>query len=273
MWSAGSMTARYYGYALALTAWLRGEARPAWRRHLRRDAEDALLAGLRYLQATGDAIFSPADPLAATNRTANQLADDLREGTPSRRVATLWQVAALDDGPEKSRLAEAVASNLQHPDPTVRCEAAAAIGTCDPLGSDGREMLIQALSDRSAQVRRAAAWACGQAVPDATVAVPALLPLLGDRSLNVANAAAWALHHYGRRATEAVPELVRLLRVGELHGQGVLVEEVLESLAAISDDPAAAIVAHLAERDEETCRRLLDALAAWQVQTDPSSPS
>jgi hypothetical protein len=266
MWSAGAMTARYHGYALALAAWIRGEAKPAWRRHLRRDAEAALAAGLRYLHATGDAIVTPTH-LTTAGRSAGQLADDLREGTPSRRVAVLWEVAAMDAGPEKSRLREAVASNLRHADAVVRCESAAALGASGPLSGGERDLLIAALSDRSSQVRRAAAWACGKAIPDAALAVPALLPLLGDRSLNVANAAAWALHHYGRSAAEAVPELIRLLRVGELHGQGVLVEEVFESLTTVCDDPQAAIVTHLAERDEQTCRRLLDALGAWRVHT------
>ena len=53
------MSLPMYGYALALIAWLRGEAKPAWARFLRPDARAAFKPALRYLRKTADAPFDP----------------------------------------------------------------------------------------------------------------------------------------------------------------------------------------------------------------------
>jgi hypothetical protein len=53
------MTHPMFGYALAHAAWLRGEQKPRWARHLRVDASCSFRQGLRYLWETGDSSFSP----------------------------------------------------------------------------------------------------------------------------------------------------------------------------------------------------------------------
>jgi len=50
------------GYALALFAWIRGEDRPTWLRHLRLNPRTYCKQGLRYLLKTGDSSFDPARP-------------------------------------------------------------------------------------------------------------------------------------------------------------------------------------------------------------------
>ncbi len=54
------MTPPMYGYALAHLAWFRGEAKPAWARHLHLNARPYFYQALRFLQKTGDSEFKPA---------------------------------------------------------------------------------------------------------------------------------------------------------------------------------------------------------------------
>ncbi len=56
------MTQPMFGYALAHAAWLRGEQKPHWARHLRMDARCSFRQGLRYLWETGDSSFAPDKP-------------------------------------------------------------------------------------------------------------------------------------------------------------------------------------------------------------------
>ncbi len=59
-WSMGRqgyLTMPMYGYALALFAWVRDEAAPAWASELRGDVHAAFTEGLRYLHETGESAF------------------------------------------------------------------------------------------------------------------------------------------------------------------------------------------------------------------------
>jgi hypothetical protein len=55
------------GYALALFAWLRGEPKPEWAKHLCLDVRTALKKGVRYLFETGDSSFDPTERRAAAH--------------------------------------------------------------------------------------------------------------------------------------------------------------------------------------------------------------
>jgi hypothetical protein len=55
----GYLTMDMYGYAFALFAWYRGEAAPAWAKHLRGDVYAPFRKGLKYLTKTGDSAFKP----------------------------------------------------------------------------------------------------------------------------------------------------------------------------------------------------------------------
>jgi hypothetical protein len=50
----GYLTERMFGYALALFAWLRGERRPAWAKHLEGDTRAYFKSAHKYLEKTGD---------------------------------------------------------------------------------------------------------------------------------------------------------------------------------------------------------------------------
>lgn len=51
------MTSPMFGYALGLMAWLRGEDRPAWHRHLTFGVRGEFHQTVRFLTATGDTTF------------------------------------------------------------------------------------------------------------------------------------------------------------------------------------------------------------------------
>jgi hypothetical protein len=53
------MTLPMYGYALAHSAWHRGETRPAWWSYLSHELKPNVRQSLRFLRATGDSKFQP----------------------------------------------------------------------------------------------------------------------------------------------------------------------------------------------------------------------
>jgi hypothetical protein len=53
------MSAPMFGWALALLAWFRDEAKPEWARHLTHSARINMNQGLRYLRETGDSWYKP----------------------------------------------------------------------------------------------------------------------------------------------------------------------------------------------------------------------
>lgn len=53
------MTLSMFGYALAHTAWFRGERKPLWAKHLRHGARASFKQSLKYLWNTGDSKFKP----------------------------------------------------------------------------------------------------------------------------------------------------------------------------------------------------------------------
>jgi hypothetical protein len=55
----GYLTQPMYGYALALFARARGEAKPAWLGHLRPDVRVPCKQAIRYLAQTGDTASEP----------------------------------------------------------------------------------------------------------------------------------------------------------------------------------------------------------------------
>jgi hypothetical protein len=75
----------------------------------------------------------------------------------------------------------------------------------------GPQVLIQALEDEAAAMRKAAAEALGEVGPEEEGVVPALAQALGDEDEDVRWAAAEALEAIGPQAAEAVPALMQAL--------------------------------------------------------------
>jgi hypothetical protein len=262
----GSLPSRYMGYALALLTWLKQEPLPRWKSHLRRDAEMTLQASLKYLEKSGDTILS-REPSAKPyeSRPLEVWLEDLRHGTPGRRVAALWAIQShshLISGGEQVSL---IAGNLSHHDPFVRSAAAQALDTLGESASQSIPALLTTLEDRNGSVRMTAAFALGKMTGHAEDIIPNLSSLLNDRNVHVANAAAWSLGQFGLQAEEAGPVIVRLLRRGILHCEESTLDDILDALLAVSNQPEEVIMETLLERDAETCRRALDLLKERQI--------
>ena len=71
------MTQPMFGYALAHAAWLRGERKPKWARHLRMDANCSFRQGLHYLWETGDSSLAPR--IAQLRKTAGTMHNEVRD--------------------------------------------------------------------------------------------------------------------------------------------------------------------------------------------------
>jgi hypothetical protein len=101
----GYLPARIFGYAFALFAFMRDEDRPSWAGHLRRDAAEPFRKGLDYLRRTNDSLFHP-DTVRAGSRppTPDEAISQLREGTPTIRLKTLWD---LRESPPATRTSRA----------------------------------------------------------------------------------------------------------------------------------------------------------------------
>ncbi|WP_166823620.1 HEAT repeat domain-containing protein [Thalassoroseus pseudoceratinae] len=266
-----TLQARHFGYALALASWMTGETQPSWSRHLRRDAEATCVDGLKYLTKTGDAWFSPDSP--TPSRSLSALEADLKSGTDGRRMLALW---AVQDWPnenedEKRRLSDLVAENLRHHNPIVRTDALATLDRLGPAAEPHFQEIVLALTDPKPTVRQAAAFAIGGTAREPEMVLPELVQVLKDANLSVVNAATWAVGRYGQTAKETAPHLVRVLKLGLVRVQEVLINQAVDSLMAVTDDPEAVINEVFEDGDLELARHALEAVAARRVQMSPSS--
>ncbi len=84
------------------------------------------------------------------------------------------------------------------------------------IGPPAVPAVVEALKDKSADVRANAAWTLGYMYSDAEQAVPNLLELLKDQNAGVRNAAAQSLAYIGTGAKLAVPSLVVALNDEEV---------------------------------------------------------
>ena len=102
----GYLAERAYGYAFALFAWLRGETSPEWLPYLRRNVRAGMEQGLKFLDATGDALISPDtldDPHPReTELTLAKVREELRSDSPSRRLSMIWQLRRRLDLAERA---------------------------------------------------------------------------------------------------------------------------------------------------------------------------
>jgi tetratricopeptide (TPR) repeat protein len=92
----GYLTARLFGYALALFAWYRGERSPGWVRHLRLDAGDSLKKGLRFLEH----VRAPTTPSRRAGPPLPPGAFAAAKETPAIDLFVAAEEGAIDGGEE-----------------------------------------------------------------------------------------------------------------------------------------------------------------------------
>jgi hypothetical protein len=239
----GYLSAREFGYAFALFAFLRGETEPSWAEHLRPDAQTPMTAGLRFLYKTGDSLFRPdtvrekllpLTPAAAIER--------LRTGTPTVRMATLWDVH--DCALQEPEVLAAVQARLDDPDPHIIAEATRILTNFGPRAEGAIPSLLNLLWRREIAIKLGAAQALGAIGSHPENVLPELTDLLADGNPAVVQVAAIALHRFGSQAVSAVPKLLAALKPALLTGWPEPGRSLVALLQVLSDDPRQVLCDH-----------------------------
>jgi hypothetical protein len=270
-WSTGKrgyLPARMLGYAFALFAWTRDEANPQWATYLRLDAKHVLRRGLRYLQRTQDSLFQlPTVKRQRAALTTNQLLNDLQSGTPSHRIAALWDLKERND--EGKAAAESVARCLRHQDGDLRAEAANTLAAFGDAASDYVPELCRVLRDRNHNVRRNAAAALGVLRFSPERAVHDLGEVLRDEVEEVVLFAAWSLAQFDRDAEVVLPELLSALRQSCIDCRDSTAGTIVAAIHAAASDPESAIRGCFREFEREYEEHALALLAEYEASKRP----
>jgi HEAT repeats len=254
----GYLNSIVLGYALAVFAYVRGEDRPQWARHLRTDAAVTLRAGLGYLLRTGDSLFRPDATEGPRPRpTPDDVTERLGDRSPTVRLGALWDMRAIDPSPIE--LVPAVEACLRDRDTDVQCEAAKALGRFGAAAVRAIPVLLQAVDRGRPENRAAALYALGAIRPDPAEILPTLTYALRDDSYEVASAAAAAIGRYGPAAVSAEPALLTAIEAAALTDYHRLIQ-LVAALRAVSADPRARIREHFAGSDGEIRRLALGVL-------------
>jgi hypothetical protein len=249
----GYLNSSMIGYALALFARVRGERRPDWARFLRPDAAHTLAAGLRYLEATEDSVFTPETSRMVDRPTSwHSLLEQVENGSPSACIAGLWELVQRPrDGREDVRQAVSLVRGLlSHRLPAVRAEAGRALGAFGESAEPALDDLIHVLTDRSDEVRVAAIYALGRLALQPEKVVPYLVEALEERGL--VRPAAMAIAAYGPAARPAVPRLASALLRALAETEYADVDALVHAIEATAADPEAELRQVLAACDAET---------------------
>ncbi len=267
----GYLSSCILGYALALFAFVRGEAKPSWVRYLRPDAGEPLKKGLRYLLKTGDSLFHPDTAHLPVNPpTVAEVIERLTIGSPTVRAITLRDVAALD--PPPAALLDSVVRRLRDPDADVQVEAVHVLPNFGEAARVAVPDLLWCLTSRSATLRSSAAVALSAVAGPAAEVVTELTRLLQDPDSRVVDDAASGLGRFALCAASAVPALVEAIRKNEVLCRS---SDALATALIAIDPPAVVLERLLAGIDPEIRELVARSLrtARARGESDRSSSS
>jgi hypothetical protein len=246
----GYLPSHVVGYALALFAHARGEGVPEWCGDLRLDAAESLRSGLRYLERTGDTLFDRTSIRSRPRELAPAaLLDRLRNGSPSARLAALWQVRK--DGPAGAEQIDAVLSLLGHSDEPLRNEAVWVVGEHALAPDRAPGLLTDALRSRERMTRASAAWALGKFPARAEELVSRLIPLLEDPDGATVINAATSLGLFGHQAEEAAGPMLEALTRALIQCESGVEQALASSLGRVTPDLHALLNDYFAELDPD----------------------
>lgn len=256
----GYLSSITLGYALALFAFVRGEIKPAWRRHLRWDARSTLQSGLRFLRRTGDSLFR-SETVETAQESPSTAITQRRLSDPSAtvRLAALWDID--DHGLTDPELAASVAARMEDTDAEVRRVAVATLGRFGMAAAKFRPQLAAFLHLGTLRVQAAAAVAlAGIGVADSDT-LQAIIGLVGHPDGEVAATAARALGRLGSAATTAIPRLLELLEWAGGVGEPDRLDVIAGTLRTVTPDALALVREYFAGRDPNVRRIVLQAFA------------
>ena len=260
----GYLPARVFGYAFALFAFMRGEHDPEWASYLRLDASSALREGLRYLRKTNDSLFHP--DTVRTKRsptTPSDLADRLRVGSPSVRLAALWEVR--DRTITDLALVMAATECLADRDGAISAAAAQALAVLGTAAAVAVPHLITSLWAESDETRAGAARALGALREQPDLVVPALGKLLGETNHAVIFEAALALQQFATRAEPAAPQIMAALATALIKADHSLAELLAATLLVVTPQPKRYVREHFSESDPDLRQLALEILKEQQA--------
>lgn len=145
--------------------------------------------------------------------------------------------------------ANALAGQLQHHNPEVRVEVAAAMGRLGEVAKPHLGSLAVLLDDGSLEVRLAACWALGALREVAAPQAAALAACIGGKEAALRLAAAEALGFVGAAATPFANDLAKEMEEAALGGSAGDRRRVAEALALMGEAGAAALVPYLGHHD------------------------
>lgn len=262
----GYLSARVYGYAFALFAWIRNETTPPWSGYFAPDASAAFTSGLKYLSKTSDCLLDrdEVEPVSQP-RSIGTLISDLDDRSDSVRVAALWELRNLSaDG---AAAIDSVRQCLHHANSIVRCVAAETIGAIGNSADSVVAELMSQLDSDDDEIRSSFVAAVGQLRPslhfrgpDGASVSEQFQVLLDDTNPNVVSAAAGALTNYGTDVEDAAPALLRSLTRAVIHCDFANADYFAHILIEIVSDLDAFLNEELASRDEELRRQVIHAV-------------
>ncbi len=256
----GYLSSITLGYALALFAYVRGEVKPAWRKHLRWDARCSLQSGLRFLRRRGDSLFRPDTvETASETPTVASVLRNLDHPSATVRLDALWDVADHDlSAPE---LVAGIAARMSDRDAEVRRVGVYTLGRFGAVAAEHRLQFITFLHRGNPPLQAAAAAALGGIGVADPETVRAIAELLGNTEGEVAIAAAHALARIGSAATAVIPRLIEVLEWAGGVGDLDRLEAVAVALRAVTPDALPRIREYFEGRDPEVRRIVLQAFA------------
>jgi hypothetical protein len=253
------LPARMVSYGQALCAWMRDDLRPGWEAFLEPDPAAVFRSSLKYLRKTGDSVFQTSTArLRHGALSVNELMLQLRSGTPSVKIAALWeladkQAAAVDALP-------LVEECLDSSDPDVRAVAADTLGALGEVALPAAGRLAECLEDRNEGVRASTAAALGRLGPQDEVVIDELAAAVQDAHPQVVRSAAWSLAQYGPHAEASLPQVLAAMRNALVECNDPTARLLLDTVRAIVEDAEPCVLEFFDEHDADLRHAAVDLL-------------
>lgn len=261
----GYLPARMFGYAMALFAFVRDDRDTSWAKYLRPDAAGPFKQGLRYLRKGGDSLFHPdtiRDP--RKHLTAGEAIKRLETGSPSVRLATLWELQ--DPSLTGANLMAAIAPQLLADDAVI------AVAACVTLRCHGNAAIValpqlfRVLRHGDDEVRAAAlkTFTAIDALPEGII--PEVIAMVEDAARSnrrdAKNEQFYAgmrlLKQFGRSATAATRLCLIATRDGLISHDSGLTITAVKTLIAVSPDPEREVRSFFEDAGPELRNRALE---------------
>jgi hypothetical protein len=253
------LPARMVSYGQALCAWMREDLHPAWAAYLEPDAAAVFRSSLKYLRKTGDSLIQTSTVRRRRGAlSVNELMLQLRSGSPSVKIATLWEIA--DKNAAAAEALPLVEECLDSSNSDLRAVAAETLGSLGDAASPAVRRLAECLEDRHENVRASAAAALGRLCPQDEVVLSELAAAVQETDRRVVRSAAWALAQYGPNAEASLPQVLAAMRAALVECNDPTARLLLDTVRAIVADPEPCVLEYFDEQDADLRHAAVDLL-------------